>query len=796
MTRGSRQRLAWLALLWERLWPALWPAIGIVLAFAVAVAFDVLPGLPPWLHGLVLAAVAAGLVLALRSAARTFRLPLPEQARRRLELDSGLEHRPLDAIRDRLAVAEHDAFARALWEAHRWRMAQAARRLKLAWPRAGLVHADPYGLRVLLTLLLGIGLIASGGDFSRHLARALHPAFGAAGPVASVGFDLWITPPDYTGLPPIYRGTAVAEAPDAADRPIPVPVGSTVLARVHGGNATPELALDGKPTPFGTVAGGEFNVSAPIGEAGGIAIRQDGATLARYVLQIVPDQPPAARWTEPAKIMARGTLRLDYEATDDYGVKSLTLEVKRATGDEPPVEIPVAAPAQAKEVKSAIFEDLTPSPWAGLPVELTLIARDALGQVGRSAPQVLKLPERQFHNPVAKAVVEQRTLLRRDPSQSDIVSETLSDLALQSPLYHDDAAVFLGLRAASRRLGLDHSLGADPGTQQLLWDIAVRIEDGDVPEAQKSLREAQQALQDALDRNASDAELERLMAQLNQAIQRYLQALTAQSSQDQQPGNGPSVSAEDIQKRLDELRRLAQTGARDAARQALAELQNLLESLRNGQKRQAQGGSGGSPLRDLAHKQEQLLDRSYDAARQKREQGQEGGAQPQGQRKPGEGKPGDAKPGEAPGDLATRQEQLRKQLGEMMRQLGQQGDVPQALGRAERWMKSAEDALKRGQPGDAVGSEGEALDQLQQGARELAERNGQGEGETGGRQATGADPFGRNNSGDIDDGNVKLPAAVDLQRSREILDELRRRAGQPDRPRLERDYLNRLLQRF
>ncbi|HLY57174.1 MAG TPA: DUF4175 family protein, partial [Stellaceae bacterium] len=359
MTQGSRQRLAWLALLWERLWPALWPAIGILLAFAVMVAFDVLPGLAPWLHAVVLLGVATGLVVALRSAARSFRLPLPEQARRRLERDSGLKHRPLDAIRDRLAVAEQDVFARALWEAHRWRMAQAAGKLKVSLPRAGLVDSDPYGLRVLLTLLLGIGLIASGGDFGRHLARALHPAFGAANPVASIGFDLWITPPDYTGLPPIYRGTAVSEAQDAADRPIPVPAGSTVLARVHGGKATPELSLDGKPTAFETIAGGEFNVSAPIGEAGAIAIRQDGITLTRYVLQIVPDQPPTARWTEPAKVLARGTLRLEYEATDDYGVKSLTLEVKRPTGNEPAVEIPVAAPAQAKQVKSAFFEDLT-----------------------------------------------------------------------------------------------------------------------------------------------------------------------------------------------------------------------------------------------------------------------------------------------------------------------------------------------------------------------------------------------------------------------------------------------------
>jgi hypothetical protein len=108
-------------------------------------------------------------------------------------------------------------------------------------------------------------------------------------------------------------------------------------------------------------------------------------------------------------------------------------------------------------------------------------------------------------------------------------------------------------------------------------------------------------------------------------------------------------------------------------------------------------------------------------------------------------------------------------------------------------MRGAAEALRRGDPGSAVGAEGEALDQLQQGAREMAERAGQGQG---GRQAGGTDPFGRNGMGSIDNGDVKLPAAIDLQRSRAILDELRRRAGQPDRPRLERDYLNRLLQRF
>jgi Flp pilus assembly CpaE family ATPase len=37
---------------------------------------------------------------------------------------------------------------------------------------------------------------------------------------------------------------------------------------------------------------------------------------------------------------------------------------------------------------------------------------------------------------------------------------------------------------------------------------------------------------------------------------------------------------------------------------------------------------------------------------------------------------------------------------------------------------------------------------------------------------------------------------MELRKAREILDELRRRAGEPARPPLERDYIERLLPQF
>jgi uncharacterized protein (TIGR02302 family) len=776
---APRLRLAQAALVWERLWPALWPMTALVLGFLVVAAFDLLPLLPGWLHAAALLGwlglVGAAGVLAWRE----LRLPSPAEARRRIETASGLAHRPLQALDDRLASPAADLLALALWRAHRVRMEAAANRLRPIWPHAGLVERDPRGMRALLMLLLLLGVVSAGGDLWPRIGHALRPALAGPLPRAASGWDLWITPPDYTGLPPIYRGTAVAAREAASDRPVPVPAGSTILARVHGGPAAPELLLDGKASRFEALGTGEFSVKAPIGQAARIGVAQDGSTLASIAIAIVPDHPPTAEWTEPARVLARGTLRLDYAARDDYGVKSLTLEMKRPTGTDPPVTIPVTAPPAARETKSALFEDLTASDWAGLPVELTLVARDAIDQEGRSAPQVLKLPEREFHNPVAKAVIEQRKVLRSDPGQADVAAETLGDLALQTGLYHEDPVVFLGLRSASRRLALDPKEASSAEIRQLLWDLAVRIEDGDVPDSEKSLREAQQALQDALDHNASDKEIERLMGQLQQAIQRYLQALSAEAGQTPPAqGNGRQISAQDIGRMLDEARKLAQTGARDAAKQALANLQELLESLRAGQPQSAEGAAQSQALQDLARRQRELLDKSYDAAR-----------------KGAEGRQGEPKPGESKqGDLAGEQEQLRQQLGEMMRKLGEQGDPPQAFGRAERAMRGAGEALKRGEPGEAVGPEGDALDQLQQGARELAERQGGSRSAGAGNGQT--DPFGRNGPATNSNGDVKLPAAMDLQKSREILDELRRRAGEADRPRIERDYLNRLLQRF
>ena len=152
-----------------------------------------------------------------------------------------------------------------------------------------------------------------------------------------------------------------------------------------------------------------------------------------------------------------------------------------------------------------------------------------------------------------------------------------------------------------------------------------------------------------------------------------------------------------------------------------------------------------------------------------------------------------------------------------MRGLAERGSrIPNGLGRAERAMREALDAMRRGQPGRAVRPQMDALDQMRQGAREMMQemmdqlarqQQQEGGGQPGAEEpdARGEprdqarDPAGRpmnNGLGGTNSSDVNIPGQGELQRSREILEELLRRAGERFRPQLERDYIERLLRRF
>ncbi len=124
----------------------------------------------------------------------------------------------------------------------------------------------------------------------------------------------------------------------------------------------------------------------------------------------------------------------------------------------------------------------------------------------------------------------------------------------------------------------------------------------------------------------------------------------------------------------------------------------------------------------------------------------------------------------------------------------------------QQWVTPAT-SLGEGNADGAVDAQGRALEALRKGAQNLAQSMQPGEGQNDGpgnqmgRQQTGdntTDPLGRPLHGRewSDDLSVKIPGEIDVQRARRILEELRRRLGDSQRPQVELDYLERLLKDY
>ena len=809
--------LARLVLFWERLWPALLPPLCVLGLFTALALLELPALLPAWIHIALLVLFALLLTGALWLGGKQWRVggPLGGAVPRRLERDSGLAHRPLGTLQDRLANS-HDGGATALWRAHQRRARGQLHNLRLGLPRPGLPQADPWALRALVFLLLAAGLFVGGAEAPQRLRQALSPDFNT-GVAVDAELEAWINPPDYTGLPPVKLDPNSTET-------VRVAQGSILMARVYGGSGVPRLSVDGAVTPFLIIDTLNYELSQTIEAGRRLSVASAERSLADWPLTVITDQPPTVKADEDPRETVRQALRLSYQSADDYGLAEVWAELRLAapggstesTGTAKTaaevlrLELPVSPPG-ARQARESGFFDLTPHAWAGLEVEAHYLAKDESGQIGRSEAISLRLPERQFQHPVAQAIIEQRQILSRQPERLLQVAVALSAIAFGPESYGNDHVVYLALWTAARRLQLNHG-EPTAAVLELLWQVALRVEDGEMSLAERELRAAQDALMAALAEGADQAEIERLMDQLQKAMDKYLQALAERLQRDSQAQgpqsidpNARAIDAAELQKMMDRIRELTRLGAKDAAREMLRSLQEMLESL-DGRRMTArrQGNSPGEKamrqLGDLLQDQQNLMDRTYQQTpRRRRMPWEKRDGEGNGKGEGGDGQMDEGRR-RAMGNLAGRQGALRRQLGEVMRQLGESmGKIPNAMGSVDQAMRDSQRALRSGRGGEALSSQRSAIDGLAEGFRELAEqmmgRPEQGEGGQFGQRQE--DPAGRPfQGGGMDTSRVMIPNEASLQRARKILDELRRRAGERARARLERNYIERLLDRF
>jgi uncharacterized protein (TIGR02302 family) len=804
----GRLRLSAAALLVEQIWPRLWPAAVIIALFLSLAWLDLLPRFSPPLHGAILMVFAVALAAAVALPLRGVRWPGAAEAQRRLEQHAGLRHRPLAALSDEMATGRGDPIAEALWARHRAAAAAATRRLAVRWPSSDMDRREPWGIRAAALMLLIIAATAGYREPLGRLQRAVSPAWPTAG--AGRVVDVWITPPAYTGRPPLFL-TATPHAPPGPHS-IGVPAGSTVLARVSGVHRVPSLLagdtrIDLEPLDAAKPEGGDgspavFLGEARIGSGDRLEVVSGRQTLARWPLTVIADQPPQVRLDGTPEAVGNGSLALRFAAEDDYGVSEAAALVQLAPGggaDGAILRVPLMmeVPGAGRTGGRSLL-DLTAHPWAGQPVHVAVEVRDAAGQSGRSAAVPLRLPERSFAHPVARALIaERKRLLTSDPGMAPAVAGRLAEIAADPQQFDGDLVVVLGLSVARARLAVSRAEDAAASVGALLWDLALRLEEGGVPAAEKQVAALREELAQALQRNAPGSEIAALVQRLKQAMDAYLAALAAELQRRQgvesPPLDGePVMHGEDLQALLDHVGDLARSGAREEASRLLAELQQWMQGVRLGLQQEgpaiesAAAMAAMNALKSLQGDQQRLLDETFARAQERR-----------GQRRPGDS-------GAAPPEARSRQEALRRALSGIAEQMDDIfGASPPALSDAAQAMQQAADALASGRLGSAVSEQGAAVQALeaalQQARQALAQARGAGIGLWPGGVLPGGDPFGRSGASGrrgFASGTVTIPDRDDSRRAHELLEELRRRAGERGRPEDERQYLERLLRQF
>lgn len=834
------------ALSFERALRAGFPALCAIGVWALVALLGAHETMPLLVQS-VSAAVAFIVFAALAWRARhSWQAPTEAEARTRLARDSRLDAGTFDALQDQ--PSRFDLLSAALWRREKERALARIEGARVRSFRPRLDEYDPFKLRFVLVLALIIAALFAGEQAPDRLARAFAPDPGPILGDAPMQIEAWATPAAYTRAAPVALSELEGQR-------VVTPPAIEVTVRLTGPVGAPRLVFEGRDgrrdVRFVRGADGAWEAHMSITGAGRLKIVRFH-TRAHWSIAPTPDAAPSSAFTTPIAQLQDEVVSIGWRARDDFGVRRLALRVTPiapppglARAD--PVDTELEAPAgDPRETEASSEIDLADHAYAGMEVEARIVAFDAIGQEGVSEPMRFTLPEKIFLQPLARAAIEIRrhVLAERRPYRQsraeqlrtlpagDILfgngrvavrdndrrpplqrapegvrrAARLIDALTMAPEdgYFRDLAIFLGFRLARAELTRASDIEETAIAAQTLWWTALRAEYGGSADARRALEEAQRQLAQALAEGAPPERIRQLVDALRRAADAYMQALvqealrngdsaTMEDTEDQ-----AEISERDIEQMLRDVQRLAEQGRTAEAQALLNMLTGILSNLDVALSEQQSSGEGGED-EQMQQSMDNLAE-TMGEQRALRDQTQ----QEQQQQQQGQGGGGDQRGGQGGDELAERQGQIRQGLAEAQRMAEDAGAAESSdLNAAGEAMRRAEDALRRGDLEGAEAAQSAALNNLRQGADALAaEMRAQGRearegGGEDGEESAGRDPLGRRSAGaNSGDGEADISTQGDPVRAREVYDEIRRRAEDPNRPEAERHYLRRLLDRF
>ena len=850
-----RNRLRWtrFSIGVERLATCFWPLISWTLFVFAVIQLKIMSGFEQTTALIVIGFAAVCWLYLFAKGVRRYQLPTQEEARTRL--DQALPGRPLETLGDQPAIGRDDAVSQHLWARHLTRMADLAKSSKAAVPNIRLSRRDPWAFRLLALFLFAGAFIFVRSDPVHSISDSL--GLGGGQTTAAATFEGWAEPPLYTGKPAIYLNGSQTDEP--LQLPVGTVVTVRVYGDASAATLS-ETVTQSQDTILPETEGDLKDTSFEVVQNGTITFAPSGGEALSWDISVIPDEAPTVELTDEISRTVQGALKMPFHAQDDYGVAggsisiSLQLdEVDRRYGlildpeprDHVVFDLPMPFNRTSNSFEDTVIEDLAEHPWAGLPVKITLSVTDDAGQTGAIEPVVVPMPGKRFFDTLAGAIAEQRRDLLWNRDNAERISLVLKAVTHQPDEIFENDKAYLIVRTALRRLDYNRKNGLSDEIRDdiadLLWKAAILIEDGDLADARERLKRAQERLSEAMKNGATDDEIAELMEELRKATQQYIRQLAREQrdNPDRQQAdnqNTQTLSQDQIQQMMDRIQELMEQGRMEEAQALLQQLQEMMENLQV-----TEGGPGEDgdesqqsmeELQDTLREQQELADETFrrlqEEFNQNRQQGQQqGGQQQDGQNgnqlgesgQSGEDSGGNQQSAEGlgqeqgvgPGELAERQQALRDLLEQQRGRLpggdGEDGEgYRESIEEAERKMGQAGEDLADGNVEGALDNQADAMESLREGMRQLGEANRQanarqnnGQGQRGSRSnGERRDPLGRDfsQSGSADTNDGLAPTDDIFRRSREILDEIRRRSGDRTRPVLELDYLKRLLDRF
>ncbi len=846
-------RLTRLGMVAERLSKAFWPLWSVVIFALACLMFGLADTLPQNVVFALAGLIAVGVLGALVYGARKFSWPTRSQALEKL--DQTLAGAPIRAVTDDQAIGSDDPASRAVWRAHQARMKQQLATARAAPADLRVAKLDPYALRyvALLTFLVAVlfGTISRVGDVTRLAdGQARNATFN--GP----SWEGWINPPAYTGKPSLYLNDftdGVLSLPKGSEITVRLYGKTGALTVQETISATPiERDTDTDLIRLTAVQEGTLEISGQNGAQWGVFLIPDAPPNVKLEGEMKVEARgqmslPFKATDDYGVVSGKAEFSLDLPmVTRRYG-----LAIDPEARDVITVDLPMPIRGDRSEFTEDLIDDFSKHPWAGLPVSVVLTVTDALEQSGQTTPIKLILPGRRFFDPLANAVIEQRRDLLWSRKNGTRIAQVLRALINRPDGFVRNNGAYLMLRVVTRRLESAVEFGFDDQVQtdlaEALWDVALILEDGSLADAKERLHRAQERLAEAMRNGASKEEIAELMQELRDATKNYTDQLAQQQEnngldepQQAQNQEQNTITSQELEALMDRIQELMEQGRMKEAQDLMEQMNDLMENLQTAQNQPGSGDPSGQGeqalegLKETLRNQQGLSDQAFrdlqeqfnpetsGKSENQANQGESGG-EGKGQSHQGDGGTGEgggnegnsgAQDGAGSGKegLAQRQQALRDELQRQQDNLPGAGtpegnDARDSLGRAGDAMENAERSLRENDLAQALDDQAAAIEALREGMQNLGDamaraRQQQSPGQQGqaqGREsANSRDPLGRDATGrgKVGTGEEMLQGEDVYRRAGELLDEIRRRSGEQERPDAELEYLKRLLDQY